>query len=72
MAVYNYTRKVTFRLDTGKMNNGKPVYSNYSISRLRPEADNMTVESFVNAVKGLFEPTVVRVTTTKVDLIESD
>lgn len=66
------SRKLSFRLDTGQTKNGKPVYSTHSISRIKHDALNDSVVSLATSLKGLFSLDVVRMTTTKIDIVETD
>lgn len=72
MSMKSLSAKLTFRMDTGKVKDGKAVYANQSVDRIRSDASEDTLASTADALKGLIEPTVERTTFTRVDLVEQD
>lgn len=62
--------KLTFRMDSGEVKDGKVVYRNMSIGGVDGTAAAGDVAAVSEAVIGLVQPTVDRVTLTRVDVVE--
>ena len=62
--------KLTFRMDTGEVRDGKVVHRNMSIGSIDGASAPGDVAAVAEAVIGLVEPTVDRVSLTRVDVVE--
>lgn len=62
--------KLTFRMDSGEVKNGKVVYRNMSMSNIDGSSDAGDIAAVAEAIIELVAPMIDRVTLTRVDVVE--